>query len=203
MSHDNTLKTPTDPTPIDPTDPASASDFDDLALPQNFDEILRASTVPTACPLRKPARHLWIRVHPNWEQTASVLKLSGERNDVWILKPAIIPALRSDLVVRMTFVPYITRQGEILMWPLRIPKVGQDDEWARTALVCVQAARTRWVQVFSNQRTSSYLYIETPHHLSDPDWGTTTWEQLRELAFRPKLIDRMDHPILLDLRGER
>jgi hypothetical protein len=174
-----------------------SSEFDDLKLPQNFDEILRAKRVLTAVPLRKPAKHLWIRTHPSWEQTAAVLKLSGERDDLWILKNAIVPGVPPDLVVGMTFVPYITRQGEILMWPLRLPAVGRADDWATSALAIAQVARTTWVQVHSNQRVGAYEYNLTPLPLDEPDWGETPWDRLRELAFRPKLIVDLDHPVLV------
>ena len=130
MSNDNTLKTPTNPQPIDPIDPPSSSDFDDLKLPQNFDELLHAKRVLTAVPLRKPAKHDWVRTHPTWEQRAPVLKLTGERDEFWILKNALVPGVPSDLVVGMMFIPYITRQGAIAMWPLRMPAVGRADAWA-------------------------------------------------------------------------
>jgi hypothetical protein len=185
---DNTPKLSTDPTP---------SEFDALGLPQNFDEILRAKRVLTTVPLRKPAKHHWIRVHPTWEQTVAVLKLSGERDDLWILKNDLVPGVPSDLVSGMTFAPYITRQAEILMWPLRVPAVGRADDWATSARAIAHVARTTWVQVHSNQRVGAYEYNLTPHPLDEPDWSATDWTTLRKLAFGPKLISSLDHPVLV------
>lgn len=186
-------------------DSTPPTDFDNLKLPQNFDELLHAKRVLTAVPLRKPFRHDWVRVHPTWEQSAPVLKLAGDRRDeLWLLTNELVPGLPGDLVTGMTFVPFITRQGAIAMWPLRAPSsLGRSDTWAETAIEIARVAKTTWVQVHSDTRIGAYTYLTLPDCRDEPDWGDTAWPALRELAFRAKLIDSFDHPTLQAvLRGK-
>ena len=179
------------------SDDITRTDFDDLKLPQNFDQLLRAKRVLTAVPLRKPFKHDWVRVHPTWEQPAAVLKLAGDRQEeLWLLKNELVGGIPPDLVTSMTFVPTITRQGAIALWPLRSPSSrGRNDTWAETAIEIARVARTSWVQVHADQRIAAYTYAKLDQQ-DDPDWGDTSWAMLRELAFRAKLITSFDHPIL-------
>jgi len=204
MKNDNTSTAPTDPTPTDPKPadptPTKPTDLDDLALSQDFDLLLQADRVLTEVLIRKPAKYLWVRTHDSWSQTVITMKL----DDLWILAPAIVSVVPPTLLGKTMLVPYITRQSDVFVWPLRVPKVGQEDAWARTALTIAHLARTTWVQVSSNQRTGTYEHVRTPLPLEDPDWGKYTWEQIRELAIRPRLIDALDHPVLDQvLRGKK
>jgi hypothetical protein len=186
-------------------DAPKLGDFDALALPQNFDQLLPARKVLTAVPLRKPFKHEWIRTHPTWEQQACVLKLSGDRRDeLWLLRNDLAPAFPSDLLTGMFFVPTITRQGTVAMWPLRAPRAdGRVDTWASSAITIARVARTRWIQLHANQSVGAFEYQEVPDMTDEPEWPDITWDQLRELAFRNQLITSLDHPVVnLVLRGK-
>jgi hypothetical protein len=40
------------------------------------------------------------------------------------------------------------------------------------------------------------------HQFDDPEWPILTYEEILRKAFKDKLIDSMEHPVLKKLRGE-
>jgi hypothetical protein len=40
-------------------------------------------------------------------------------------------------------------------------------------------------------------------HCADPEWPRLTFQELLRIAFRDRLVDRLDHPVILRLRGLR
>jgi hypothetical protein len=180
-------------------------DWDAITYPQDFDNLLHAKKILTHAPLRKPLKHEWVRTHRTWNQPpTAVLRLQGDRkDDLYLLTRDIVPAFPPDLIVGMTFVPTITLQGSVALWPLRMPSAtGRPDIWARTALDIAQVARERWVQLHSDPRIGAYTFRELTDITDDPVWPDLPWPALRELAFRDHVIDTLDHPVLqMVLRG--
>ena len=190
----------------DNTPPRPPIDFDALALPQNYDALLHTEKVLVSVPLRKPLKQDWVRTHREWAQSAFCLRLQGEmkRDDLYLLAPTLVPVVPPGLVAAMRFIPTITRQQVVAMWPLRMPNAtnGRADAWATSALAIAGVAREKWVQLRSNMGAGCYEYTELKDLTDEPVWPPTPWLTLRELAFKDRVIDDLDHPVLRQvLRG--
>jgi hypothetical protein len=59
-----------------------------------------------------------------------------------------------------------------------------------------------WVKRVWNRNLSAYEIFEASGYTDDPKWPDEPFEKLLEIAFKGKLIDRADHPVILRLRGE-
>lgn len=183
----------------DPFDPAS------LRLSQDFASTLGVKKALLTVPVRKPDKSWFVRVHPAEEyalQTA-VIELKEDRETY-----LVAPHLWSELATEATFSPRalftaINRQAVLFLWPIRLPGPdGKVDEWSRSALEAAQMARTGWVRVAANMALGAYDVFQASGELAEPAWPETPFRDLLAVAFKGKLIDSLDHPVLRKLRGE-
>jgi len=69
-------------------------------------------------------------------------------------------------------------------------------------MLAAEHAMTSWTRIRSNRGLAGYD-IEEPHAaLPEPEWPELTLARAIELAFRDRLIDTADHPVLRQLRGQ-
>jgi hypothetical protein len=181
--------------PFDPTRLRMSQDFSDLGVKKLLLNI----------PVRKPSKEMWFRVHPApaYQLTTNVIDLKEDRETY-----LVDPSLWSDLAGESTFVPRklvtcSTRQGVTFMWSLRVPgSDGKLDNWSSSALEAVERASRRWIRMGSNMSLGAYEISETPAKWSEPQWPSESFGELLRIAFKGKLIDKIDHPVLKQLRGE-
>ena len=187
------------PTNLDPFDPAA------LRLSQDFAAGLGVKKAVVTVPVRKPDKAWWVRVHPSEDyrlQTVAV-ELKEERETYLIAKP-----IRPELAAEATFRPKmlataVNRQGVLFLWEVNLPRPdGKADEWSRTGLAALEMATKRWVRVTANMGLGGYDVYEALGQLSEPQWPTLPFKELLRIAFKTRLIDSLNHPVLRRLRGE-
>jgi hypothetical protein len=182
----------------DPFDPSA------LRLCHNFADLGVRKELLTV-PVRKPDRTWWFRVHgsDDYALQTAVIELKEER-EMYL----VAPALWHDLTIETTFSPHylftaINRQGVLFLWPVRSLRAdGKLDSWSQSALEAAQKARSGWVRLTANMALGAYEVWETTTDLGEPDWPAKTFRELLALAFKGKLIDSLNHPVLQKLRGE-
>ena len=54
----------------------------------------------------------------------------------------------------------------------------------------------------ANMTLSSYDVWEATAQFSEPRWPDMEFKDLLRIAFKDRLIERVDHPVLRSLRGE-
>ena len=97
----------------------------------------------------------------------------------------------------------INRQDVVFFWPVKLPGPdGRMDEWSRSSLEASTRAVKLWVRVQANMSLGAYELWEANGSIADPIWPTATLHELLRIAFRDKLIESPDHPVLRRLRGE-
>ena len=97
----------------------------------------------------------------------------------------------------------MTREGVFFIIPVRLPSPdGRVDEWTASRTRAVELAMQEPVRMASNVSAGAYEVFTTPSKVPFPDWPEESWEDLIEVAFRGKMIESVDHPVLKRLRGE-
>jgi hypothetical protein len=187
-------------TPLtDPFDPAK------LRLSQDFAAELGVKKALTTVPVRKPDKTWFVRVHPlaDYRLTTAVLELKEER-EVYIVPPNLYPQLATETAISpRTLFTAINRQGVVFIWPVRLPgSDGKIDDWSRSAMEAAQLAMKGWVRVQANLALGAYEIMQATASLPDPTWPQESFAELLKVAFRDKLVDSRDHPVLRKLRGE-
>jgi hypothetical protein len=157
--------------------------------------------------VRKPDKSWFVRVHPDerFRLPVAVIELSEDRGSVTYL---IAPDLQAQLATEPNFKAKllalaINRQGTPFLWDVNLPRSdGRPDEWSRTALEAVNMAVNGWVRVAANMTLGAYDVWQATGELPAPEWPDKPFRDLLAIAFKGKLIDTLDHPILRKLRGE-
>lgn len=195
----------TDDPPIELAAPTPSSDPFDLAnlrLDQSFVETAGVKKLLTTVPTRKPNPQDFVRVHPSPEYRGSfaVIELKDDR-EIYLVSPAIARELPGEFVM-VTLYTTINRQGVTHLWPVRLPSSdGRVLEWHRSAADAADLATRKWVRVKANISLGAYEIIEAST-TADPEWPDVTFQELVKIAFRDRLVDRLDHPVIKRLRGD-
>jgi hypothetical protein len=194
--------------PILPTGDTGApadifSNLNALRLSQDFASAVGVKRALLTIPVKKPTREWWIRVHPQNRLETAVLELKEDR-EVYLVAPPLWQALSTEVTFSpRLLVQAITRQNVVFIWPLVLPGPdGKTMDWYTSALEAASMAQSRWVRVVANMSLGAYEVFEATGDLPDPTWPETSFEEILRVAFKGRVIDTPEHPVLKRLRGE-
>jgi hypothetical protein len=74
-------------------------------------------------------------------------------------------------------------------------------EWHRSRREAAELAMTRWVRAKANMNLGAYEISVAESIMVEPQWPDLPFSEILRLAFRDRLIDRLDHSVLKRLRG--
>jgi hypothetical protein len=191
----------------DSAEPAQAADPFDLAnlrLDQSFVEAAGVKKLLTTVPVRRPNPQDWVRVHPSPEYREAALALIELKEDreTYLLTPPIAKQL-TDECVRATIYTAINRQGVVHLWPVKLPREDgrRVNEWYRSSQEAAEMAMQQWVRVKANMSLGAYEIFKSQGVIPDPEWPTLSFNELLRIAFRDRLVNSFDHPVIGRLRG--
>jgi hypothetical protein len=186
------------PEPPDPFDPAS------LRLGSDYSEGLGVRKVISTIPVRKPNKSEWFRVRPGdaWRLQTAVLELErGVERTTFLLAPALWPDWSGEVAVAV-LLTCVNRGGDLFLWRIQRPGAdGRSNTWTESAIQIATAAETRWCRMVSDTANGYYTHFEPTADLPDPRWPDMTFGAMLKIAFRDRMIDTPDHPVLQELRG--
>jgi hypothetical protein len=97
---------------------------------------------------------------------------------------------------------YVTRAGSLGLWDVKLPGPdGTLDSWNSSAAEIARQAMSTWARVVSNREAGGYDFLVPEMSLPDPEWPSLSLADILQIAFRGKVIDTPDHPVLRQLRG--
>jgi hypothetical protein len=207
-AHSDEAGADTSPDPFDPAADTSPDPFDPAAL--RLTPELAATTgvkkVLLTIPVHKPHKSAFVRAHrdPAYRITAGTIELEEERGEIYLIAAPLWPEMAAEPAFKpRLLVTSITRQGGLFLWPLNLPRPdGRVDEWTRTGLEALRYATESWVRVYANMAVGGYEVAQATASLPEPEWPDLTLRQILRIAFRERLIESQDHPVLRRLRGE-
>lgn len=179
------------------------ADLQSLRLPQNFEQTVRVKKAILTIPTRKPSKEWFVRTNPALRIETCVLELKEDR-EVYLVSPD----LWTELVAESTFgrralYGATNRQGVFFVWPVRLPGAdGKIDDWNRSALEAASMAETRWIRVASNMSLGAYDVFEAQADWPEPEWPEIAFGEILRTAFKGRVVETLDHPVLKRLRGE-
>jgi hypothetical protein len=179
------------------------ADLSKLRLSQTFTESVGTKKLLTTVPVRKPGKQEFVRVRsePEYRGAFAILELK-EDNEYYLLMPNIAEAIPAEFRSMMLYTT-INRQRTVTLWPVRLPSSdGRRDEWQRSAQESAERAMTTWVRIVGNKNLGAYEIWPATGNVPEPEWPEHTFQDLLRIAFRERIIDGFDHPVLKRLRGE-
>jgi hypothetical protein len=180
-----------------PFDPAA------LRLDQSYADTVGVKKLLTTVPVRKPNRQDFVRVHPAPEYRltpAAIIEVKEDR-EVYLVTPNMAQALPGEFST-VTLFTTINRQGTLHLWPVKLPNPeGRHNEWHRSAAEGAERAQKKWVRVTASMSLSAYEIFESSADLPEPVWPDFSFQEILKIAFRDRIVDRADHPLVQRLQG--
>jgi hypothetical protein len=169
------------------------SDLSKLRLPQNF-EAVGVTPVLMTVPVRKPKSTEFVRVHLDDQMDAFTLETDDQ--EIYFVVPECGAKLGDDLRA-VTLFRVVTRQGAELLWPVKYPKDGQAPMgWHTSAREAAGLARDHWIRLRSDNSLNAYRVDKAGGDLGEPKWSSNSLQELLRIAFRDRIIDSVDHPVV-------
>jgi hypothetical protein len=180
-----------------PFDPAR------LRLSQRFSKGADVQRAIVTVPVRKPNPQEFFRVHPDeaWRLETALIEIKVDR-EMYLVDPGIWPLFPNECKPR-TLYTTIDRRNVVTLWAPRLPdEKGRLDDYNRSAHEAAQLAMQKWVRLSANQSLGAYDIDIASGVFPDPVWPDITFQELLKIAFKGRLIEDLDHPVLRRLRGE-
>jgi hypothetical protein len=182
---------------------ADPFDLDNLRLSQSYIETVGVKKHLMTVPVRKPNPQEFVRVHPDAGMRANfpLIELKEEREE-YIVAKELVPELVGEFA-RKTLYTTISRQGVVLLWPVRLPDDDgrKESEWHRSAREAAELAMMGWIRCKANLSLGAYEVFKAQGCISEPAWPDLNFNQIIRIAFRDRLITSLDHPAIKRLRG--
>lgn len=180
-------------------------DLSKLKLSQDYDAMGGGvKKLVTTIAVKKPNRQAFIRAFaaPEFQITTALIELKGEQDGTYLVSPDLRDELMDEINI-VHLVVCVDRNGDYFIWPVKIAKTGErSNPWHDSALIALEHAEKRWVRISANMNAGRYDVFGATANLPDPVKPDLTLQQLLETAFRGRMIDSLEHPVIQKLRGE-
>lgn len=185
-------------------------DFKKLRLNMNniFPNVVTAVPVLTSIPVRKPHRDEFFRVRPGDEWAMDVMLLHKKAEDEkYVVYQEFLPPLMERGLVKPVRFFFLVAWGTGVMFVSEVPLPAADgkySEYHQSRMLAYEQAKEKWVSISPDKASGCYRVTIASGNLPEPVWATRpgSMEEALDIAFRGKVIDCPDHPILKKLRGE-
>lgn len=185
-------------------------DFDSVKLSPTFEAATLVEKLITTIPIRKPKSGLEffrVRDDPEWIFKTYLLDLKDGEDEKYIVAPQLIPEVldtgRLKPVLLYTLMTHTHKVFFLSDIPLQDAD-GKDNEYNRSRREAYEIAKEKWVKIQANMPLGAYEIFRARGELPDPVWPDEpgTMKDALKIAFKNKIIDSIDHPVLKQLRGE-
>lgn len=183
--------------------PTNKLSLDQMRLPQNFGAVAGVQKIITNIPARKPGNQAFFRVRPGaeWRVQLAILQLKDDGENYLVL-PQMFGELAQEARPKLLYAA-ITRDGTPFVWPVNLPgEDGRLDTWSQSAHEAAKHAESSWIRLVANRSSGAYDILQATGELAAPEWPEFSLVELLNLAFKDKVIDSPEHPIVRRLRGE-
>jgi hypothetical protein len=151
--------------------------------------------------VRRPNNNEFVRVNPDPAMSlATSIFVDLERETYFVA-----PSARSVLVAgvkAMLLVPAVNQRGLFFIWPSALGDgSGRRNAWHETAREAMELAKREWVKLVSDMAGGCYRVYRAKGELQKPVFPEKSLEELLRIAFRGRVIDSEDHPVVRQALG--
>lgn len=178
------------------------NEFEQYRFSQDFESMAGIKKQILVVPVRKPDRQTWFWIHPDedWRMPFALIELKEER-DTYLVSPEVYPELAGECLPKY-LITCQTKTGMTFFWPIKMAGPdGRLDPWNQSALRIVTEYPARWIRVVANLSLGAYEVYIAEGEFPPPTWPAEGFQSLLKKAFKDKIIETLDHPIVRMLRG--
>ena len=162
-----------------------------------------AKKLLTTIPVRKPNKQDFVRVNPNlpYRLTVGLIELK-ENRETYLVLPAVSHELSESEFFLATLYLTINRQKVLSVWPVKLPAAdGRCNEWHASAAAAAERAMHNWIRLAANMSLGAYEISEAIANYGEPEWPEHSFMEILKIAFKNRVIETSEHPVVQQLRG--
>jgi hypothetical protein len=196
-----TSPTTTEPRPDNSKEANAETDvLKKLLIPQDFARRVGTRKLVMTIPMRNPKKQEFVRVRQMVKPMLFYTLVDEQQT--YVVTSDIADSFPGHIVMK-ELVLAITRQGTLILWPLRVPgENGRTDTWLTSAREAAVRAVHSWVRVQANMDLGAFEVYEAVGAIPDPEWPSLSMDEAVRIGVKGRVIDSLDHPVLQKLRGE-
>jgi hypothetical protein len=182
--------------------PSITFDINSLRLPDNFITVNSGIKLPIKLSFGKLSKHRFCRTHSGVEYQFSALLVDDkEGREVYLALPHLAPYLGSmakSVILRL--VVDNVRTPKIIAQPI-LDALTKSTLWSVSMVEAIRLSETQWIRIESNMDAQQYEIIQAAANLGEPEWPKQTMAEIVQEVFSGRIIDSVDHPLILQLQG--
>ena len=153
-----------------------------------------------------PRPREYFRSHPDpaYRRDVELFERKSKETEMYIIHRKVAHLFEDELI-SVRLILSVNKVGSPFLCPIRI--WGDENERLSrlftSAMKVVRESETCWVRRHYNQDQGGYEGKRAKgDHLGEPEWPSSTFDELFRIAFDGKLIDNDQHPVIKELHGE-
>lgn len=180
----------------------SGIDLESLRLPSGGLEAVSTKKILNLVPVKRPGKQEFFRVKTGdeWAFQTMVLELKEDR-ETYLVVPALYGNLEQESKPVCLYTAY-TRKGDFFLIPVMLPRDGKQNSWHESLQQAINEAKISWVRAVPNQSLGGYDLVSALGAIREPALPEVSGiMELLPIAFRNRVVDSLDHPIIKRLEG--
>lgn len=182
---------------------STSIDLKSLRLPANYGATLGVKKLLTNVLVGRPKKPQFFRTHIADDMTFPGMILENkEARESYVVDPGVAQEI-SELVRPVMLHAAIDRQDNVFLIPVPLPSEdGNRNPWHESLAQAVEHAKLKWIRITANMHVGGYDVYEAEGELPEPEWPAHDIDALVQVAFRGKIINDLDHPMVQALLGK-
>jgi hypothetical protein len=181
---------------------SASTDLKSLRLSHNYGATLGVKKLLTNVLVGRLKRPNFFRTHISDDMTFPAMVLENkDARESYVVVPEVAQEI-SDLVRPVMLHAAIDRQNNVSLIPVPLPgEDGTRNPWHESLAQAVEHSKLKWIRITANMNAGGYDVYEAEGVLPEPEWPTYDIDALIQVAFRGKIITKLDHPVVQSLLG--
>jgi len=151
-------------------------------------------------PVRKPDKQKFFRTHPTSEVLVHLVEIKEEGEYYLVRKSALQALVGETKLFRLHLCYY--QNGTIFLCPIPQPdEDGKWNQWHKSLAIAIVDAKKKWIRAIPDKSINGYTIIEANGQISEPEIPRMSLEEILQIAFKDRIIDNENHPIVKKLMG--
>jgi hypothetical protein len=151
--------------------------------------------------IRKPNFNEFARVNPDPAMSLATSVFIDPERETYFVAPSARNVLVAG-VKAVLLLPTVNQRGVFFIWPIALGDgSGRRNAWHDSAREAAELAKREWVKIVSDMAGGCYRIYRAKGKLPDPAFPSQSLDELLRIAFRGRIIDNENHPVVKQALG--
>jgi hypothetical protein len=165
-------------------------------------DLIGGRRIRSVIPVRRPKPNEFVRAHPDTESYTMLYLYEVDRDETYYVQKEMVNFFTNGIVAKLITVA-VNQWNHAFLWP--VPN--NDARTLRNSFNqshrrAYHEAKTKWIKMYREEGADLYTVVEAVGNLPPPQFPEEPFDQLLEVGFRGKIVNRPDHDVILGQAGK-